>query len=53
MTELDFYKELVDWLGVNGKVNKNDLEMFFIQRQENKQMDEAKKFVDELFRGMS
>ena len=48
MSELEYHKEFLNWLGLNGKVTENDLKEFAAYI---KHRDEAKRTVDEMFKG--
>lgn len=49
MTELDYYKLFLDWLGQQGKVTPKDIQEFdaYLRAQKT-----AKQWVDENFKGM-
>lgn len=49
MTELDYHRLFLDWLGENGKVTEKDIAEFD-QYLRNKK--EATKIVNDLFKGM-
>lgn len=49
MTELDYHKAFLDWLGKMGKVTEQDIADF---DRELKNRKEAEKFVRENFKGM-
>jgi hypothetical protein len=51
MTELDYYKWFVDWLGQQGRVTKDDIAAFDQHIRETKKRKEAEEWVKENFKG--
>lgn len=52
MTELQYYKALLDYLGRRGVVTEQHLKDFMEDVERQKRLREAKDFVDENFKGM-